>query len=375
MIYLDYCATTPMRDEALETYVQACRSFSGNEQSLHDYGEEAKQLLHYCREEIAALIGGHPHGVYFTNGGSDSNITALLSLAYGNSARGRHIITSPFEHPSVYQALGKLQEEGFTVEEAAAKPNGEVCLESIASLIREDTILITVCHASSETGVIQPLAEIGKLASDAVFHTDAVQTFAKVPLDVTALRLDAISMSAHKIYGPKNTGACYIAPHVRWKSIYPGVSHQDGFKPGTVDVPGIAAFTTAARVMHDQLEANRDRWQNMQRSFLQQVDEETFTLFGDPVKRLPHHLALGARGYEGQWMLLECNRRGIAISSGSACQSSLSAPPKSLLAMGYTPEDAHSLFRISFGIHTTDEHLEKTAAALQEITARSQTNV
>ncbi|RSL32127.1 aminotransferase class V-fold PLP-dependent enzyme [Salibacterium salarium] len=371
MIYLDHCATTPMSTEALETYTKTAQTFYGNEQSLHDDGDSASQLVHHCRNKLAAIVNGQAEGIYFTSGGSDSNITVLLSLAYGNEDRGRHIITSPLEHPSVYQALEKLKQEGFTVDEVAVKANGEVCLDSLAQLLREDTILVSICHASSETGVIQPLESIGQMLENIVFHSDTVQTFAKIPIDVKACRLQAISMSAHKLNGPKNNGACYIEPGTRWKGLYPHVTHQNGWKPGTIDVPGTAAFTEAAWAFHENRNEIAATWKDMQQWMLAELPGDVFSLFGDADKRLPHHLALRAKDIEGQWMMLECNRHGIAISSGSACKSSDSSPPRSLVAMGHNAASAHGLFRISFGKDTTYRELEKTVEVLQRIESSS----
>ncbi|SFE57501.1 IscS subfamily cysteine desulfurase [Alteribacillus iranensis] len=368
MIYLDHCATTPMSSEAIDAYRKAALSYYGNEQSLHDMGEEANQLLRHCKREIANLIHADPKGIYFTSGGSDSNISTLLSLAYGNQKRGRHIITSPFEHPSVYQAMNKLRQEGFIIEEVRALPNGQVDLTSLQQLLRKDTILVSICHASSETGVIQPLDEIGHLlGAEVVFHSDMVQTFAKLHIDIKQLHVDAASFSSHKVYGPKNTGACYISPKVTWRGIYEGVTHQEGFRPGTVDVPGITAFATAAATLYEELPSLSETWRRMQQWLLDILEPLGFHLFGDRDTRLPHHLALRASGYEGQWMMLEANRNGIAFSSGSACKTSHSAPPKSLLAMGHSPDEAHGLFRISFGTGTTWEEIEETAHVLQKI--------
>ncbi|RSL35292.1 aminotransferase class V-fold PLP-dependent enzyme [Salibacterium salarium] len=371
MIYLDHCATTPMSAKALDTYTKTAQSFYGNEQSLHDDGEAASQLLQHCRAKLTTIIHGKSEGIYFTSGGSDSNITALLSLAYGNEDYGKHIITSPLEHPSVYQALNRLNQEGFSVSEVKVKSNGEVCLDSLQQLLRDDTILVTITHASSETGVIQPLKDIGRIleGKNVVFHSDTVQTFAKVPIDITSYQLDAISISAHKLNGPKNCGACYIAPGTNWKGLYSGVTHQQGWKPGTIDIPGVTAFTEAALAFHEHHAETTAYWKRMQQWMLTNLSDDVFSLFGDIDNRLPHHLALRAKGKEGQWIMLECNRNGIAISSGSACKSSDSSPPKSLIAMGHTAEAAHGLFRISFGKDTTYRELEKTVEVLHRITA------
>ncbi|WP_173917820.1 IscS subfamily cysteine desulfurase [Halobacillus sp. Marseille-Q1614] len=369
MIYLDHCATTPMSEESIEAYVTAARTYFGNEQSLHDEGESARQLIMHCKEELAGIIKGETEGIFFTSGGSDSNHSTILSLAYGNAQRGRHIITSPLEHPSIYQALDKLKDAGFEVDETEVHPNGQISITSLNKLIRSDTILVTICHASSETGVLQPLEEIGKILKekDCLFHSDAVQTFAKIPIDVRGWNINALSFSSHKINGPKNTGGCYISPTVSRKSLYPDIIHQDGFKSGTVDGPGIAAFTSAAMIMHEDSFSLNKRWKEMQDWFLARLNRSHFMLIGDRHNRLPHHLALRADGLEGQWVMLACNQKSIAISSGSACKSSHSAPPKSLLAMGYTPEEAHGLFRISFGRTTTFEELQQTIKVMNEL--------
>ncbi|MGY4688668.1 IscS subfamily cysteine desulfurase [Salibacterium sp. K-3] len=369
MIYLDHCATTPMSTTALEGYCKTAERFYGNEQSLHDGGEEAARLAAHCRKQLASILHGSAEGIYFTGGGSDSNITTLLSLAYGRKNDGRHIITSPFEHPSISQGLGRLKTEGFTVSIVDVHRNGEICLDSLASLLREDTILVTICHASSETGVLQPLEEIGGLLRNhqALFHSDCVQTFTKIPLDVTAAGLDSVSLSAHKVQGPKNTGAAYIAPGTSWTPVYPDVAHQHGFKPGTLDIPGIASFTEAAVEAASAMGEQKDRWRSMQQWLLASLDPDAYQLFGDRDKRLPNHLALRAVDREGQWIMLECSRCGIAVSPGSACKTGSSAPPDSLLSMGYTADEAHGLFRISFGRHTTYAELRETACVLNEL--------
>ncbi|SFM39748.1 IscS subfamily cysteine desulfurase [Salibacterium qingdaonense] len=372
MIYLDHCATTPMSTAALEGYRQAAERFFGNEQSLHGHGEEASHLAGHCRKQLAAIIHGSEEGIYFTGGGSDSNITTLLSLAYGRKDHGRHIITSPFEHSSIGQGLGRLKAEGFTVSVVDVHRNGEICLDSLCSLLRTDTILVSICHASSDTGVLQPLTDIGAILHNhqALFHSDCVQTFTKIPIDVTTAGLDALSLSAHKVQGPKNTGAAYIAPGTSWTPIYPNVAHQHGFKPGTLDIPGIASFTEAAVEAASAMEEQQDRWRSMQQWMLTELDPAAYQLLGDREKRLPHHLALRAVEREGQWIMLECSRRGIAVSPGSACKTGSSAPPDSLLAMGYTADEAHGLFRISLGRDTTYTELRETASVLNELTGK-----
>ncbi|WP_082236080.1 IscS subfamily cysteine desulfurase [Halobacillus massiliensis] len=369
MIYLDHCATTPMSESAIQAYTAAARTYFGNEQSLHEQGYGARQLMWHCQKNLADILHGDPEGIFFTSGGTESNLYSILSLVYGNTQRGRHIITSPFEHPSVYYALQKLADEGYEIEEIEAEPNGQISLSSLHNCIRSDTILVTICHASSETGVIQPLAEIGRILNrkGILFHSDAVQTFAKLPIDVNELHLASLSFSAHKINGPKNMGGCYINPEVLRKSVYNGTVHQNGFRPGTVDVPGAAAFVTAAMEMHEDSSLLNLEWKEMQDWVLSQLNMASLTFIGDRKHRMAHHLAFHLKGIEGQWMMLECNKRGIAISAGSACKSGHSFPPKGLLAMGLTQDEAHGLFRVSFGRTTSYSELEQLVTVLHDI--------
>lgn len=369
MIYLDYCSTTPMSHEAIETYAKVASTYFGNEQSLHDHGAIGKQIVEQAKEVISKAINGHHDGIYFTGGGSDSNYHALLSLALANEHKGKHVITSPVEHPSVTNTLKILEERGFTISVAPVNRDGEVCVKSLEKLIRPDTTFVTICHASSEIGTIQPLEEIGQMLSEkkVLFHSDCVQTFGKIIVDVQRLRLSAMSISAHKLYGPKGVGACYIDPKVSWRSLVPNTTHQHGFKQGTMNTPAIAAFAVAVSEMLNFREVEEQRMKQWQRRFLNQMNRDHIFLLGHPTNRLPNHLSLRIQHMEGQEVMLECNRHGLSISTGSACMVGQSAPPQSLQAMGYTIEEANGLFRISFGRQTKGEHLDKAVQILNRL--------
>lgn len=369
MIYLDYCSTTPMSREAIETYAKVASTYFGNEQSLHDDGAIAKQIVEQARNVVSNAINGRREGIFFTGGGSDSNYHALLSLALAHEHKGKHIITSPVEHPSVTNTLKVLEERGFTISIAPVNRYGEVSIEELAKLIRPDTILVTICHASSEIGTIQPLEEIGQLLANKniLFHSDCVQTFGKIALDVERFRLSAISISAHKIYGPKGVGACYIDPKVSWRSIVPQTTHQRGFKQGTLNSPGIAAFAVAVSEILEFRDKEEQRFRQLQQHFLKQMDAENISLLGHPTKRLPNHLSLRIDKMEGQEVMLECNRHDLAISTGSACMIGQADPPQSLLAMGFTMDEANGLFRISFGRQTTVEHIDKAIHVIHQL--------
>ncbi|MDE5415009.1 IscS subfamily cysteine desulfurase [Alkalihalobacterium chitinilyticum] len=369
MIYLDYCATTPMSETSLEIYTKAAKEFFGNPSSLHDYGTTANQLLDQSRVDIAKMINGEKEGIYFTSGGSESNYLSLLSIARGNKHRGNHIITTNIEHPSVLNSLELLKEEGFRISFVPVNSYGEVELEQLERQINPETVLVSIGHANSELGTIQNMEEIGLLLKDRniFFHSDCVQTFGKVPIDVRACNLSAVTMSAHKIYGPKGVGAVYLSPELSWKATVPNSTQEKGFRQGTGNVPGIAAFTIAASQMFLEQDTEMKRCQQLQQLFLNSIDRTKIILEGHPTNRLAHHLCLRIKGIEGQYIMLECNRRGIAISTGSACKVGQTSPSRAMTETGKTLDEAREMIRISFGRETTEEHIRYTVAALNEI--------
>ncbi|WP_216829416.1 IscS subfamily cysteine desulfurase [Alkalihalobacterium elongatum] len=372
MIYLDYCATTPMSETSLTIYTKAAKEFFGNPSSLHDFGTTANQLLDQSRIEISNIINGEKEGVYFTSGGSESNYLSLLSIARGNKHRGNHIITTNIEHPSVLNTLELLKEEGFTISFIPVNSYGEVELDRLAQEITGETFLVSIGHANSELGTIQNMEAIGQLLKDRdiLFHSDCVQTFGKLPIDVKAFNLSAVTMSAHKIYGPKGVGAVYLSPKLSWKATVPNSSQEKGFRQGTGNVPGIVAFTSAALEVFEGQDFELQRFQKLQKLFLDSIDPAKIILEGHPTKRLAHHLCLRVKGIEGQYVMLECNRRGIAISTGSACKVGQTSPPRSMTETGKTLDEAREMIRISFGKETTEEHIRYTVNVLNEIIAQ-----
>lgn len=371
MIYLDYASTTPMNNEALEAYQHVARQLYGNSSSLHDYGSASSNLLETCRTELARLISGNAEGIYFTSGGSEANFLAIRSLLKGNEHMGKHIITTETEHASIHELCKTLEKEGYEVTWLPVDSNGILALSQLREAIREDTCLVTIHHANSETGVLQPLEAIGSLLHEKniLFHSDCVQTFGKIPIDVEKLHLTSLSISAHKIYGPKGVGAVYIDPTASWKSPYDGASHEKGMRPGTVDVPAIASFVTAAQVLEPSMQNMKEKYEMLRIFFMRQIQKSwlPITVEGELAKGLPHILGLRVSGIEGQHVMLECNRKGIAISTGSACQVGSQSPSRTMLATGKTADEAREFVRISFGKHTTIKDLELAVQALKEI--------
>ncbi len=367
MIYLDYCATTPMSDRSLEVFTKASKSFYGNPSSLHDVGAKAKNLLEQSREAIANCINAETQGVYFTGGGSDSNNLAIKSLVKGKKG---HIITTSIEHFSVLNTFSQLEEEGFDVTLLEVDREGLVSLSTLQEAVKENTILVSIGHANSDIGTIQNLSEIGSFLKqkNITFHSDCVQSFGKIPVDVKALQLDSISLSSHKVYGPKGVGAVYISPKVSWQPIIPNTAHESGFRAGTINVPGIASFAEASIeiVRHQEVEAAR--LQKLSHLLLQRLEEKkiAFSLVGHRSNRLSHHLSLQIHGIEGQWMMLQLNQKNIAISTGTACKVGEQNASKTMLQLGFSGNEATELIRISMGKHTTEEHIEITVKAIED---------
>ncbi|PDY45807.1 IscS subfamily cysteine desulfurase [Bacillus pseudomycoides] len=366
MIYLDYAATTPMSKEAIDTYTKAAQQYFGNEQSLHDIGGTASSLLQVCRGALAQMIRGKEQGVFFTSGGSESNYLAIQSLL--NAKSGKHILTTPMEHASIRSYFQSLTKQGYTITEIPVDSCGLINLKALEAAITDDTVLASIQHGNSEIGTVQPISEIGALLKKhhILFHTDCVQTFGKLPIDVTTMQIDSLSVSAHKIYGPKGVGACYINPQVRWEPVFPGTSHEKGFRPGTVNAPGIASFLTAAEHILDDREEERARFEQLRSYFTEQLQAIPLEIQveGHSTSCLPHIIGVTIKGIEGQYTMLECNRHGIAISTGSACQVGKQEPSKTMLAIGKTYEEAKQYVRFSFGRHTTKEHIDTTIHAL-----------
>lgn len=371
MIYLDYAATTPISEHALEVYQQTARRFYGNPSSLHDIGGQAQQLLEACRSSLAAMIQGEAKGVYFTSGGSEANYLAIRSLVKGNEDRGKHLITTKVEHPSVLQTFALLEEEGYDVSYLPVDAYGKIELDQLEEMLTEETILVSVCHANSEIGTIQPIEAIGSLLADKkiIFHSDCVQSFGKLPIDVQRAKLDSISMSSHKIYGPKGVGACYVAPEAAWKSMLPQTTQEKGFRQGTVNLPGIAGFVSAAEEAISALEIEQASMKHLTNLMLTGLKDLPWDirLEGHPTERLPHHLGLRIVGMEGQYALLECNRYGIAISTGTACLAEQQEPSETMKAIGKSAAEAHEFIRLTLGRETTEEQVYQTVQTLDRI--------
>ncbi|WP_332694205.1 IscS subfamily cysteine desulfurase [Halalkalibacter lacteus] len=368
MIYFDYSATTPMTSLALETYNRVATDFFANSRSLHNKGLESEDVLSISRQTIADALHVNNNEIYFTGSGSEATFLALTGLAFAHQSKGKTIVTTEGEHHSVQQAMTYLKEHGFTITFAPVNEYGQVTVESLRSTITSDTILVSIAHANSEIGTIQDLESLGNLLEDhdILFHSDCVQTFSKLPIPTNILT--SASITAHKCYGPKGVGAAYIDKNTPWTPFLHGTTHETSFRAGTVDVPGIAAFAAAVDEYLSIAEQEMKRLGKLRQLVVDAFcEDERFVFEGHPTDRLPFHIGLRIKGIEGQFILLECNRKGFAISTGSACRVGDSQPPRTLISIGRKKEEAHELFRITFGRWTTDEQVLHFIKILKQI--------
>ncbi|MGG3469277.1 IscS subfamily cysteine desulfurase [Neobacillus pocheonensis] len=373
MIYFDFAATTPLDSEAAEVYLKVATEFFGNSSSLHDIGGQSAALLENCREELASLLGVDKKGLFFTSGGSEGNFLAIEALLSAPVKIGKHIISGMAEHSSIHGALNRLELAGYEITLLPLDASGRMDVEALMNAIKSETILVAIQHVNSEIGTIQPIEAIAEIckANQIHFHSDIVQSFGKIDLKNIAPLVSSFSFSGHKIYGPKGIGGVYINPLINWNPFFPGGSHEGGFRPGTVDVPAIAAMTVAAQKIIRDIPENQHKFSLLRQAFL-----ETLTPIKDRVivyegeeshTQLPNIIGLRIAGIEGQWTMLECNRLGFAISTGSACQVGMQSPAKVAQALGLSNQEAKEFNRISFGTSSTIEEVVKLGESIVKI--------
>lgn len=371
---MDHSATTPVAAEVLEAMLPYFSDKFGNASSLHGFGLEAKEALEASREKVAKLLGAKPEEVIFTSGGTESDNLALRGIAYRNREKGKHIITTAIEHPAVLEVCRKLETQGFDVTYLPVTNEGLVDPAVLEGAIRKDTILISVMHANNEIGTIQPLEEIGKIAAekDIYFHTDAVQTAGKIPTNVESLGVDLLSLSAHKLYGPKGVGALYIRKGTRLESIVQGGGHERGLRSGTENIPGIVGLARAAELSGETMSAEAERLTRLRDSLAKIVLDKVKDAWinGSMTKRLPSNLNFGFKYVEGESLLLFLDSKGIAVSTGSACSSHKLEPSHVLRALGLSPEMCHGSLRITMGGSNTEEDVDYVGQSIIEAVER-----
>ncbi len=368
-IYLDNAATTPMDPRVIEEVTKHFRETYGNSSSLHSVGQKAGQVLLKSRETIASLINANRDDIFFTSSGTEADNIAIFGVSSKSKERGNHIITTSIEHHAVENPYKELEKKGFEISFLPVDKYGLIDLKDLEGAINDKTILISIMFANNEIGTIEPIKEIGAIAKkhDVIFHTDAVQAFGKVPIDVNEMNIDLLSAAAHKLYGPKGVGMLYIRNQgVRegWgKYIAPimyGGGHEREIRPSTVNVPGIAGFAKAVEIAKEEMEKEMERQIRLRDRIINfaTTNIEDCYLSGHPTQRLPNNINLGFKYIEGESIVLDLDVEGIATSTGSACSSKSLDPSHVLLAIGLKPEDAHGSLRVSIGRFTTEGDID-----------------
>jgi cysteine desulfurase len=373
-IYMDHSATTPTDPLVVEAMLPYFMDKFGNASSLHSFGQEAADALEQSRKQVADLIGAKPEEIIFTSGGTESDNLAIKGIAYQSSGRGKHIITSHIEHPAVLNTCAYLEKGGFEVTYVPVDSDGILDVAELENAIRDDTILITVMHANNEIGTIQPITEISKISKEKglYFHTDAVQSVGKIPIDVNELGVDLLSISSHKIHGPKGVGALYIKKGTRIQAIAHGGDHERRLRAGTENIPGIVGFAKATTLAKEHLAVDSKHLTELRDLLIKKVLDsiEHSYLNGHSTKRLPNNANLRFSFVEGEAMLLSLDMKGIAVSTVSACSSKSLEPSHVLKDIGLRPEDAHGSLRISLGKNNTREEVDYVVESLVEVVGK-----
>ena len=371
MIYADNAATTKMSETAIKTMIKHLNETYGNPSSLYSIGQNAKEVLEQAREDVAAVINADPREIYFTSGGSEADNQAIRSAAYLGRQKGKnHIISTAFEHHAVLHTLNALEKEGFEITLLDVHENGIVRPEEVEAAIRDNTCLVTVMYANNEIGTIQPIREIGEICrkKGVLFHTDAVQAVAHIPVDVKADNIDMLSSSAHKYHGPKGVGFLYVKKGIRLTNLIEGGAQERGKRAGTENIPGIAAMAAALKESAANMDRNAAHLKARRDQLIAGLKEIPHSaLNGDAEKRLPGNVNFCFEGIEGESLLLLLDDKGVQASSGSACTSGSLDPSHVLLAIGRVHDVAHGSLRLSLGEDITEEEVDYIINAVKEV--------
>jgi cysteine desulfurase len=373
-VYLDYVATTPVLPEVLEAMLPYFREVYGNPQSLHAWGDEAREAIEKAREQVADLIGGNSEEIVFTSSGSEANNLAIKGLAQGQAEKGKHIIVSAVEHFSVLNAARTLEKAGFELTILPVDKYGIVDPAEVARNIRKNTILVSIMHANGEVGTIEPIAEISKKVKEAevLFHTDAVASAGNISVDVNKLGVDALSLAANQFYGPKGAGALWVRKRVRLIPLMDGGVQEGGRRPGTENVPAIVGMGKAAELAIRDMPLRIEKFSQLRdkliNGILTAIDHTILT--GHLTQRLPHHASFCVEFIEGEAMLLLLNNQGIAVSSGSACTSRALKASHVLIAMGLPHEIAQGSLLFGLGVDNNEGDIDYVVEKLPPIVDR-----
>jgi cysteine desulfurase len=373
-IYLDYAATTPVDPRVLRVMEPYFSEKFGNTMSLHSFGQEAKTALEESREIVADLMGAKPSEVIFTSSATESNNLALKGVALANRNKGNHIIISSIEHACIMESARWLEGQGFEVTRLKVDKYGLVDPEDVKKTIKKGTILVSIMHANNEIGTIEPIEEIGKICKErgVYFHTDAVQTFGKIPIDVNKMNVDLMTVSSHKMYGPKGAAALFIREGTKIEPILHGGGHEMGLRSSTVNVAAIVGFAEACKIAKKEMEKEAKRLTKLRDKLIKGVLEKIpgSHLNGHPTKRLPNNANFWFEGVEGESIVIQLDLMGIAASTGSACSTGKLEPSHVLLAIGLRPEQAHASLRLSLGRWSTEKDIDYVLKVLPRVIER-----
>ncbi len=373
-VYLDYAATTPTHPEVVKAMLPYFTESFGNPASIYGCGQDAKEAVEAARASIAALIGSREDEIVFTSGGTEADNAALKGVAYASNKKGSHIITSAIEHHAILETGHFLQTQGFEVTFLPVDGYGMVDPDDVRRAITDKTVLVSIMHANNEIGTIQPIAEIARITREAgvYLHTDAVQTTGHVPFSVDELGVDMLSLSAHKFYGPKGVGVCYVRQGTKLVSFMHGGEQEFGRRASTHNVPGIVGLGKASQIARQEIDEEAARVTRLRDKLIHGLlaDIDHARLNGHPQIRLPNNVNLSIAYAEGESMCLQLDREGICCSTGSACSSTEETPSHVLLALGLSPLEAHCSLRFSLGKWTTEEEIDHVLEVLPRIVAK-----
>ena len=373
-VYMDNAATTKLSPDVLNAMMPYLTDIYGNASSVHAFGREAREGVEHARNQVAAAINASPDEIFFTAGGTESDNMAIKGVAHKYAKKGKHIITTAIEHHAVLHTCEALEKEGYEVTYLPVDEDGLISVEQVRAAMRDDTLLVTVMFANNEVGTIEPIAEIGALCRErnVLFHTDAVQAVCHIPIDVRAMNIDLISISAHKFHGPKGIGALYCRKGIVLEPVIVGGAQERKRRAGTENVAGIVGLGAAIERAHKNMSADMARVSALRDKLISGILKNIphVKLNGHPTQRLPQNVNFSIRYIEGESILLMLDINGIAASSGSACTSGSLDPSHVLLAMGIPHEIAHGSLRLTLSDMTTDEEVDYVLETLTKTVKR-----
>ena len=373
-VFLDHASTTKVDNEVIDAMLPYFKKYYGNPSSIHAFGREAREAVDSSRVHVSNILGARDDEIVFTAGGTESDNLAIKGIAYLNkekrTTKGPHIITSAIEHPGVLEACRHLEAQGFDIKYLPVDADGIINLETLKELISKNTFLLSVMFANNEIGTIQPIEEAGKIAHehDILFHTDAVQAVAKVPIDVKKQHIDLLALSAHKIYGPKGIGSLYVRNGVKLQPIIHGGGHEKGIRSSTLNVPGIVGLGKACELASKRIKNDIAYLKTLRDMLIKATLEiEESYLNGHRQKRLVNNAHFRFTGIEGESLLLSLDEKGIATSTGSACSSQKLQASHVLLAIGLNPVQAHGSVRLTLGRENTKEQITYVSEKIPQV--------